>query len=1448
MSDSIFNSSELPPGFPEAILTVSQEEIEISQMTIEGTLPEDICGHAFILAPAGHVDSPQITGTSIVTPSKNGTPFFNGDGSIYRLDFDRPGQVFLKTKIAKTPCYYADAASKPGSKYAEYGFGDLGLARLSPWLGVRDEANTNLLPMKFKDESDRLLVAGDVGRPYEIDTDSLELVTPVGWNREWKEQLPLNLPFEMVMNTAHPYFDTRTNELFTVNFSKSLLTMVSVIFKSDSTKIPQLIKQIIEEFADFLKHPLNLRNLEITRELREIFEILKSEIAEIPASIKTFWHDLRELIEEAISGKSSQVIDELKQLLELVKQILEGLNKIDDFVDIVRWDGKGDLSQWQVKLPNGLPVKIQQTMHQIGVTQDYVLLMDTGFKVGPEQLVTKPILKNKKLEKIIRDLFDYPEASETQIYLVRRADLIAGKRSVTAKHLTIPGAVIHFLVDYENPQNQIVLHVAHSNAWDVAEWVREYDLTPSPSPARRGEPEGVPPIGMVSNPVDLHSLGRYVIDAEKGEVNSAESKAISDRDLTWATAIYAYNDRAATQKFDQIYWNSWGCWGDLLTDFVVQLYKNYPRQLSVAEVLEIAKEGRPANLVRLVTGSKEEMAIADNYQFPPGYLGNSAQFVPKKGDENSPTNGYLLCTVLFENRSQIWIFDAQNLSLGVLCKLSHPRLKFGFTTHSTWLAEIAPRTADYYIPVRQDFADLVRQQPQPIQQLFVEAVYSQYPHPPQPTGYPPIPKTLATTNRRELDIQLDILESKLPGNSLPEGLQGHVFIVGPVGSIDSGGLPYPDGDTVFNGDGMMYRLDFDRSGEVRLKSRLAKTPCYYADAATQPGTKYAKYGFRNFGIERFSRFLGARNELNTAFQPLKFSPDEPERLLVTYDGGRPYEIDTETLEVVTPVGKNSEWRPEVSLGFPFPPVLGTAHPGFDPHTKELFAVNFGRSLLNFLETVPILYDLGQFPSEVEAILEKFAAFLGEQNQVEKWFRHLYQSSLDIWKFWLRLIEKITKLEIQNFVYLIRWDGVGNLERWKLVLPDRSPIVIEQTMHQVGVTKDYIVLMDTAFKTGLEQVLNNPMPENKEIEKLLRELLTRQIEPNSKIYIVRRADLPPTSPPAPLDLTPGPSPRRRGEIGEGSNFSPFPRREGGQEVEVVALQLTIPLPAFHFFVDYDNPDGKITLHVAHPAGEDVAEWIRQYDVSPYPPHESMPPSSHGLPTEETDVSRLGRYEINGETAQLLDSKVIYDSKLTWGVALGTYCDRSGGQLENIYWQSSGFWQDLMSKFIFDLYQDFPGRAVPADEVLAIPDGGRGRPASLFRLDTKAMAIADAYEFPLVSPDGKSWDSHMMSSPQFVPRQGGDGSSIDGYIVCTAYGDRGNEFWIFDAKNLAQGPVCKLGHPDLNFSLTLHTAWLPKIDRRTATYNCPVREDYEELLKQQPQEVKDLFITEVYPHFE
>ncbi|MEG4944958.1 carotenoid oxygenase family protein [Microcoleus sp. F4-D5] len=88
-------------------------------------------------------------------------------------------------------------------------------------------------------------------------------------------------------------------------------------------------------------------------------------------------------------------------------------------------------------------------------------------------------------------------------------------------------------------------------------------------------------------------------------------------------------------------------------------------------------------------------------------------------------------------------------------------------------------------------------------------------------GCPPVPQSIMTASRDELDnIQLEI------EGELPEDLQGHVFIVAPVGSVASGGLPHPDGNSWLNGDGMIYRLDFNRQGEVRLKSRLVKPPCY----------------------------------------------------------------------------------------------------------------------------------------------------------------------------------------------------------------------------------------------------------------------------------------------------------------------------------------------------------------------------------------------------------------------------------------------------------------------------------------------------------------------------------------------------------------------------------------------------------------------------------------------
>lgn len=683
-------------------------------------------------------------------------------------------------------------------------------------------------------------------------------------------------------------------------------------------------------------------------------------------------------------------------------------------------------------------------------------------------------------------------------------------------------------------------------------------------------------------------------------------------------------------------------------------------------------------------------------------------------------------------------------------------------------------------------------------------------------GCPPVPQSIMTASRCELtDVQMQIV------GTLPQDLQGHVFMVAPVGSVNSGGLPYPNGDSLLCGDGMIYRLDFDSpNNQVGVSTRLVKPPDYYADKATRHGSKYDKYRFRNHGITRFSLTLGVRNQLNTAFLPMKFAQDSQERLLVTYDAGRPYEIDTQTLEVVTPIGTNLEWESELrGYNAPFSPFLSTAHPAFDHHTQEMFTVNFGRSLGNFLDTIPLIYDLEQLPQEIDEFFTELSSFL-KVDFFKDIFDFFSQSLKSTLQLYVKLIENLTNLKIDDFVYLIRWDGQHRLERWKLVLPDGSPMPIERSMHQIGVTRDYVVLMDTAFATGLEQVLNNPFPENKKAETLLRDLLEGPTSSDSLIYLVRRADL------------------KRGQFPGSSQ----------QEVEVLVQKGVLTLPTAHFLVDYDNPDGKIVLHAAHICGMKVAEWVRQFDVSAYNSQNPVPSYLWGMENSETDIGRVGRYLIDGETGDIVESHVISDAECTWGVELYAYPDRDPqtqqplDRLEDIYWCSFGLWKDLMTQFIADLYKNYRDRQVPLAKVLDLAN--KGIPAYLFHLhasSTEALRISDRYEFP---------PGYMTLSPQFIPRQGAE-KPTDGYIVCTVWYEDKNEFWIFDANYLSKGPLCQLSHPSLNFSLSLHTAWLPSIGRRQATYFIDVREDYKELVHQAAQnhpDIQDLFEQEVYPHFE
>ncbi|AUX48024.1 hypothetical protein SOCE26_095500 [Sorangium cellulosum] len=694
-----------------------------------------------------------------------------------------------------------------------------------------------------------------------------------------------------------------------------------------------------------------------------------------------------------------------------------------------------------------------------------------------------------------------------------------------------------------------------------------------------------------------------------------------------------------------------------------------------------------------------------------------------------------------------------------------------------------------------------------------------------------VPDALLAASAEELtNVALTVLDASRasPRGGVPRDLTGHVFVVGPVGSVVDA-LPRADGAPVLNGNGMIYRLDFADGGPVRITSRVARTPCYHADAASRPGTRFEDLGFRDAGLLRFSRHLGLRNHLSAALVPMH-APRAPARLLVTSDAGRPYEIDPATLELVTPVGRNTAWYPAAPVDHPFPMTLTASHPCFDAERGELLCVNYGRSLVNlFVASLPLSDERGVVPRSVDRLASAAASMLEQQrlrpgadrlDLLAKRAIELLPARFrpgpprDPGGAAARQAARFGGVPLTeaagDFVHLLRWDGHNEPERHELVLPGGAPVRIEQSVHQLGLTRRWIVLADAALRIGLESVAVQHFPDSPGVERLLRALLTLPQEPATTFYLVRRDAL---------------------------------RPGGGQ---VVVKKIVVPLETLHFLVDYEDAGDHITVHAAHNCATEYGEWIRAYDRHAG----SRTPAAQRLrgllPVGPADVNRIGRYVLDAAAERVVDQAVFADAERALRVGLYAYREAGASwmppdRVENVYWHGAGIWDELCTEFVDRLYADHPHRALPLAALRRARAEG-GHPDSLFRYNHRSMRIEDRYELPRQRVG--SW----LSSLQFVPRRGGSGADTDGYVVAIVTTARGAEVWIFDAANLARGPLCKLGHPAFRPGITQHTAWLNAVAPWRGGYKVPVREDHEEFVAEAPSDrVKALFEEEVYPRF-
>ncbi|XGV94402.1 MAG: carotenoid oxygenase family protein (plasmid) [Leptolyngbya sp. BL-A-14] len=741
--------------------------------------------------------------------------------------------------------------------------------------------------------------------------------------------------------------------------------------------------------------------------------------------------------------------------------------------------------------------------------------------------------------------------------------------------------------------------------------------------------------------------------------------------------------------------------------------------------------------------------------------------------------------------------------------------------------------------------------------------------------------------------------------TLPEDLKGHVFIIGPAGTVGSPKVPTAQPETVLpagngwttllNGDGMVYRLDFhttpitpyqvqpnqscpmkSQPGKAWLTTRFVKPPSYYADSLTnlsQPSeVKTAQKAPRNLkfwdlGLFRLSFRLGLCNQINTGFLPVRFLGETNTRLLATNDASRPCEIDPCSLRTIAPVGLNRDWTPLLKVGWAthwiFQGLLSSAHPSFDSKTGEMFVPNIQQSIKT---TLRLPLSLG---------------YQGQHNIWKDVLEIVTEFILRIYDLLLNLLDSLGWFGTGS-LHIIRWNGNDPVKKWVVNQEDNGQAVkIEQSSHMMGVTKNYLIVADTAFKITPVDLIPGGLirPSQRWLDKVGTDL---QPEQDNEINAFLQKWLEWWS----LHLTYAQSADTYLYVIDRNQLKTVP---SGQAV--TAKKIKVEGEFTHFLTEYnETPDGHIVIHPAMNYATDAAQFIHPIDDSPYSSQEIEQElrALAGMWTAGMDVNGPAVVVLNPQQGTAKKCDLNLDEALRYTLFMGLYAyrdDMVNGQFDDIYWMGGGGWETMLTQLIYTLYADYKYRRVAAPEMLEILK--RGVPSILSRVhidrqlllkfiqseekaDQPVLSIQDSYAFPA---------GYFANSPQFVPRDGSQGST-NGYIVCnvvhsnhltselnpqnhpslpnsldsqTDWSDN-SELWIFDAEHLDQGPLYKLSHPYLNFTLTLHTTWLRDLAAAPSS-NYDIRADFSWLVEQAAKhsspeigtQIRELF-EQIYQEFE
>ena len=448
-----------------------------------------------------------------------------------------------------------------------------------------------------------------------------------------------------------------------------------------------------------------------------------------------------------------------------------------------------------------------------------------------------------------------------------------------------------------------------------------------------------------------------------------------------------------------------------------------------------------------------------------------------------------------------------------------------------------------------------------------------------------------------------------------------------------------------------------------------------------------------------------------------------DRMIVTTDAGRAWEFDPVSLELVTPIGKADEWIGALPVPWPFPLILSTAHPAEDARTGELFTVNYAN------------------PAP------------GGTN---------------------------------GFSHLIRWTG-RSFEHFKLIDAEGDEVVIQQCIHQVQVTRHWVIVQDSAFVVEMRQMALDAFEQVMPIGPLRNWIGAGQMRsqrPTTVFYAIRRRDLKPHS--------------------GGYADNPTPVR---------AYKIELTDESVHFYCDFEDDGDIINMIVPHTPTLDVSEWIHEGETLLSGDEAGVEVAGMQIPCA-LKRGRIGIHRIHVPSGRSVSSRYV-EGEATWGLALGTFAPRDqSAPIEVMYFNTSGFAPELVPSRLLEVY----GSRV---DVAGLPLAD-GQPPRLLELDLTTGTLKS-----YAAPNGWS-----LLSPNFIPRKGGPHGPRDGYIAVLAHasetvprqhGSTGEELWLFDAQDITKGPVVRMAHPQLDFAFTIHGSWVEELRPSRHDYHVDVRGD-------------------------